>query len=63
MVQANSRPKLIWKLLNDALGLICKPTDVKHLIDENSINEIISGKNNIAQKLNNYFANNGNLYD
>ena len=32
------------------------------LIDEDSNSEIISGNKNIAQKLNNYFANIGNSY-
>ena len=62
MLQANSRPKLIWKVLNDALGRKSKSTDVKQLIDEDSSSEIISGNKNIAQKFNNYFANIGSTY-
>ena len=58
--QANSRRKLIWKVLNDALGRKSKSTDVKQLIDENRNNENISGNENIAQKFNNYFVNIGN---
>ena len=62
MVQANSRPKLIRKILNDALGRKSKSTDVKPLINENSNGEIISGNKNIALNFNNYFANIGNTY-
>ena len=62
MRQANSRPKLIWKVLNDALGRKSKSTDVKQFIDEDRKSEIISGNKTIAQKLNNYFANIGNTY-
>ena len=51
MVQANSCPKLIWKVLTEALGLKSKSTDVKHLIDEDSNSETISGNKSIAQKL------------
>ena len=43
MVQVNSRPNLIWIVLNDALRRKSKLTDCKQLIDENSNNEIISG--------------------
>ena len=43
MLQANSRPKLVWKLLNDALGRKIKSTDVKKLIEEDRNSEIISG--------------------
>ena len=32
------------------------------MIDKNRNSEIISGKNNVAQKINNYFANIGNTY-
>ena len=62
MVQIISRPKIFWKILNDALGRESKSTDVKQLIDENSNSEIISGMKNIAQKFNNYFANIGSTY-
>ena len=61
-VQAKSRPKLIWKVLNDALGHESKSTDVKQLIDVDSNNENVSGSKKIAQKFNNYFANIGNTY-
>ena len=62
MVQENLRPKLISKILNDALARKIISTDVKQLIDENSTSEIISGNRNIAQKFNNCFANTGNTY-
>ena len=42
MSQANSRAKLIWKVLNDALGRKSKSTDVKQMIDEDSNSEINS---------------------
>ena len=44
------------KVLNDALERKSKSTNVKQLIDEDSDSEIISGKKNIAQNFNNYFA-------
>ena len=62
MLQANSRPKLIGKVLNDALGRKSKSTDVKQLIDEDSDSEFFSGNKNIAQNFNNYFDNIGNTY-
>ena len=43
MLQANSCAKLIWKVLNDALGGKNKSTDVKQLIDIDGNSEIISG--------------------
>ena len=60
--QANSRPKLIWKVLDDALGRKNKSTDVKQLIDEYHNNEIVSGKQKIAEKFNSYFDNFGSTY-
>ena len=62
MVQAKSHPKLIRKVLNDALGRKSKSTDVKQLIDESSNSEIISSNKNIAQKFKNYFAIISNSY-
>ena len=62
MVLADSSPKAIWKILNDALGRICKSTDVKQLIDEIRNNEIVSGNKIIAEKDNNYYTNIGNSY-
>ena len=43
MFQANSRPKLIWNVLNDALGRKSKSTDAEHLSYEDGNSEIISG--------------------
>ena len=62
MAQANSRPKLIWKILNDALGRKSKSTDVEELIDESRNSEIIPDNKNIAEKVNKYFENIGNTY-
>ena len=62
MVQANSRPKVIWRVLHDTLGRKRKSTDIKQLIDEDSNSEIIFENKNIALKFNNYFANIGNTY-
>ena len=62
MLQANSRLKVIWKVLSDALGRKSKPTNVKQLIAEDCNSEIISGNKNIAQKFNNYFDKIGNIY-
>ena len=56
MGQANSLPKLIWKVLSGALRRKSKSSDVKQFIDENSKNKVISGNRNIAQKFNDYFA-------
>ena len=61
MVQAKSRPKLIWKTLNNALGRKNKSTDVKRLIWDNTNSVIISGNKNVAQKFNNYFASIGKI--
>ena len=41
MLQTNPRPKLIGKVLNDALGRESKSTDVKKMIDEDSNSKII----------------------
>ena len=62
MLQANSRPKIIRKVLNDALGRESKSADLKQLIDEDSNSEIISGNKTIAQEFNNYFAYIDNTY-
>ena len=62
MLQANFRPKLIWKVSNDVLWRKNKSTDIKQLIDEDSKSKIISGNKNITQKFNNFFANSGNTY-
>ena len=52
-----------WRTsLKDALRRKSKSTDVKQLIDKDINSKIISGNKNIARKLNNYFANNGNTY-
>ena len=48
MLQAISRPKLIWKVLNDALRRKSKSTDVKQLIDKDRNSEIITGNKNIS---------------
>ena len=48
MAKANLGPKVFRKILNDAMGRKSKSTDVKQLIDENRINEIVSGNNNTA---------------
>ena len=49
MLQANSRPKLIQKVINDARLRKSKSIDVKQMIDEDSNSEITSGNKNIAQ--------------
>ena len=58
----NSRPKLIWKTLNDAPGSKNKSMNVKQLIDEISNSEIISGNKKFAQKFKNFFVIIGNTY-
>ena len=50
------------KVLTDALGRKSKSTDVKRLIEENCISEIISSNKNVTQKFNSYFANIGYTY-
>ena len=62
MAQSKSRPRLIWKILNNAPGRRSKNMDLKQLIDVNDINWIVTGNNNIVEKFNNYFVNNGNTY-
>ena len=62
MFQAISRPKLIWKILNDAVGGKSTSTDVKQLINENSNSKNISGNKSIAQKFNSHFAYIANTY-
>ena len=49
MVLANSRPKLIWEILNDVLGRKSRSSDVKQCIGENSNSEIISGTNTLLR--------------
>ena len=62
MAQVKLRPKLVTETINVALGRKSKSTDVEQLHDENRINEVISGDNNISDKLNNHFVNIGNTY-
>ena len=45
---AKSCPKIIWKTLNDALRHINKSMDIKQFIDENSLNETVSGDSKTA---------------
>ena len=63
MAQADSRPKLIWKILNDALTRTIKTTDVSQRIDENSDSEFISCSKNIVQKVNKFLAHISNKND
>ena len=62
MAQENSRPKIFWKIIIDALESKSESTDVKELIDENRNNEIVSRNKYIDEKYNNYFVVNGNSY-
>lgn len=60
MTLANSRPKLIWKILNNALGRKSVSTDYKLVIDKIRSHEIVSGNNSIGLKFKKHFANVGN---